>query len=369
MSSINDVNLDLRKSTRVCRGGETLNGQIRVDVEEHCECRRVEVAAYWYTTGMGSQDKGSSNKRRLYSGDFERRRNYDYDFELDLPSGPYTYDGELVSVRWVVEAKVDVYGEPLHKSQREIRLDPGPEDDYDPGGSIGGINHYNPGARYEGMSKATGSIDRGAKLAIPLFLGGIGMLFFLFIKNLFTWTQSGGGLGLNIIWFAMGLVMTFLGGGVLYSVSKDFLNNDDDPIRRINMNLSPNELSPGDSATGELQIYAKRGLQIENIEATCRGYERIIEPKTVEKAAVGEAVKKKIKHEEIIEPDEMSPDKIRGGEAATYDLDFEVPDSAPFSFYGRDNQILWELETVISLKGAQNVVQLVPFTVRPARKT
>jgi hypothetical protein len=62
----------------------------------------LEVRLLWYTEGRGDQDVGLANSRRI-----ERLPGVGaQDFEFELPSGPYSCSGRLISIVWAIEASI-----------------------------------------------------------------------------------------------------------------------------------------------------------------------------------------------------------------------------------------------------------------------
>ncbi len=97
------------------RPGETFSGSASWSLDAQPEA--VEVRLFWYTEGRGTQDVGLVEKVRFEAPLPSERR----DFQFVLPDGPYSFSGELVSVRWAVE----VVAEPSGEAQRfDLTLSP-----------------------------------------------------------------------------------------------------------------------------------------------------------------------------------------------------------------------------------------------------
>ena len=77
----------------------------------------VEIRLLWKTSGRGDEDEGVVEKERIDSpGSSSSRR-----VEFRLPRGPWSFDGELVTINWFVDAVLWPSGE---QTQTEFALSP-----------------------------------------------------------------------------------------------------------------------------------------------------------------------------------------------------------------------------------------------------
>ena len=60
----------------------------------------VELRLLWYTEGRGDQDVGVARTLRIEAPAAVGSS----PFELEAPSGPYSCSGQLISIRWALEA-------------------------------------------------------------------------------------------------------------------------------------------------------------------------------------------------------------------------------------------------------------------------
>lgn len=367
MPSVNDIQLVFDES-HVFTGGQTLEGSVHVDVESDCDCKELLLSLSWYTSGRGPRNTETVDDQTLYSGNWQRQKEYDYDFSIDLPPGPYSYDGDLITVGWVLEVKADVRNEAYHRARTQIRVEPGAAKDYSPGLPLSKIREYSPGAHYNRREFDETFAANEGQIALPIFLFGLLFLFGILIRSFLKWTQGDydDDMGLTLTCFTLGLLLTGSGGAALYTMSREHMS--DDRVRTIEMTIEPDEINPGDSAKAELKMYAKRSLEITQINCMCRGYERFVDPKSSLDDELDDGIHRKIKHEEKISPDDLDTRSLQEGQVGRYEFHFDIPDSAPFSFYSTDNQVIWELETYIFLENAPDVTQRQPFIVRPETK-
>jgi hypothetical protein len=78
--------------------GETVSGRIEWAFEDVPDALALRLL--WYTEGRGDRDAGVARSLHVEApGAVGSQR-----FDLELPAGPYTFSGRLVSLIWALEA-------------------------------------------------------------------------------------------------------------------------------------------------------------------------------------------------------------------------------------------------------------------------
>ena len=72
----------------------------RVEWFEEKVPEAIEVRLLWYTEGRGDRDVGVARTLRIEGLSSTGSREFDF----ELPSGPYSCSGRLISICWAVEA-------------------------------------------------------------------------------------------------------------------------------------------------------------------------------------------------------------------------------------------------------------------------
>ncbi|MEN8126424.1 MAG: hypothetical protein ABFR90_01325 [Planctomycetota bacterium] len=94
--------------------GQTLSGTVRWMCSELPDDASLHLI--WYTEGRGDEDVGLAEKC-----EFENPQISDeHPFRFQLPAGPYSFSGSLISLIWALELKVD-----KEVVRKEIVLSPG----------------------------------------------------------------------------------------------------------------------------------------------------------------------------------------------------------------------------------------------------
>ncbi len=94
--------------------GEPIAGEVVVDAVEPVQARGLLLELLWYTKGKADPEQQQLWQRRLHEGPIPAGP-HRYRFELTLPDGPASYEGQLVSVVWEFRLWIDM----------ALRRDPG----------------------------------------------------------------------------------------------------------------------------------------------------------------------------------------------------------------------------------------------------
>ena len=103
MSTLHITTKDNRTAFRPCEQVEgTVDWSFTESVPE-----ALELRAFWFTCGKGTQDVGVYKSVRLDAPPAEGKRR----FRLRLPYAPYSFSGRLISLTWALELVTEPQGE------------------------------------------------------------------------------------------------------------------------------------------------------------------------------------------------------------------------------------------------------------------
>lgn len=105
------------------RPGQALRGGLRLNVPEPLSVQRLEASAVWYTEGRGDKDEGVVWHQTLAENE-ELDSQRAFPLEIPMPEGPWTYDGKLIKIRWVVRVRVKPQGESEIAGEKPFSLLP-----------------------------------------------------------------------------------------------------------------------------------------------------------------------------------------------------------------------------------------------------
>lgn len=102
---MSNLKIDVRDGRRNFHPGETVPITCAWQLEK--QPKRVEVRLVWYTRGKGDADVSV-----VQTVEFDQPRTLGLEHtELQLPEGPYSFSGKLISLIWAVELIVEPSGE------------------------------------------------------------------------------------------------------------------------------------------------------------------------------------------------------------------------------------------------------------------
>lgn len=83
------------------RPGETVSGVVRWELDE--DPTEVVLRLFWFTEGRGTRDVEVVASERFEAPGMRDRRS----FSFQLPEGPYSFSGKLISLIWALELVAD----------------------------------------------------------------------------------------------------------------------------------------------------------------------------------------------------------------------------------------------------------------------
>jgi hypothetical protein len=103
--------------------GGVVRGGFRVLTEEPMPVERVELSVLWCTSGKGDVDECVIHHETLARGETLNAERA-FPFQVQLPDQPWSYNGQLVKISWVVRVRVyPVSGKPWGGGE-EFRVHP-----------------------------------------------------------------------------------------------------------------------------------------------------------------------------------------------------------------------------------------------------
>ena len=91
------LRIDTDEGRRWYLPGDTVSGRVSWSLEEPCDT--VELRLFWHTSGKGTEDVEIVDSLVFTEGGSHGDRA----FSFDLPLGPYSFSGSLITLIWAVE--------------------------------------------------------------------------------------------------------------------------------------------------------------------------------------------------------------------------------------------------------------------------
>ncbi|OQY06082.1 MAG: hypothetical protein B6I25_04545 [Planctomycetales bacterium 4572_13] len=94
---MNELNIRLNSDANTFAPGQTVEGTISWKLDE--DPQKLTLALHWYTQSGAVKQSGMADSIEL-----ERPAgNGSKDFSFEIPQGPYSFQGRLLSLNWVLE--------------------------------------------------------------------------------------------------------------------------------------------------------------------------------------------------------------------------------------------------------------------------
>ncbi|MEM9346822.1 MAG: hypothetical protein AAGB26_09420 [Planctomycetota bacterium] len=98
------ITIELDQADAAYTPGQAMTGRVAWDLEHKAEA--IVVRQAWKTNGRGEQDIGLGGEQRLTC----HTREGEATFELPALDGPYSYQGKLFGIRWMLEVTAEPHG-------------------------------------------------------------------------------------------------------------------------------------------------------------------------------------------------------------------------------------------------------------------
>ncbi|MGI9516661.1 MAG: hypothetical protein ACR2NP_06440 [Pirellulaceae bacterium] len=120
-----DLQIEFYRPDREFRTGETVQGWIRVRVNQDVKCRGLTLNCWWSTHGRGNQTRRNYYQQTLFQGEWKAGEKYEYAFEFQPPASPLSYRGKYLNIDHYVLARVDIPWARDPKCREEFLWRPG----------------------------------------------------------------------------------------------------------------------------------------------------------------------------------------------------------------------------------------------------
>ena len=321
-----DISIRYDQPDRTYRGGDTVSGEVHVQVNKDTTSNGIQLTHYWKTHGYGNTDSGS-HEIEILAGDSELRAGEDlaFPFSFVAECQPLTYHGHHINIDHYVKVAVDVPWAIDPKDEEEFILLPGkrpPEV---------------TGQRDEMVvfaSKTSMKLPPGCMKALWIFmyiaLAVMAVAFFWLIPIVL--------LVLAAFWARKKMLASRLG--------------------KVELQTPHLVVGAGEGWPLELQFTPKKNCQINGIEVKIR---------CRESATSGSGTNKTTHHHLVLEKIHVLElaDELTSGELFDRRYSVPFPETGAYSLYEGSNRIEWTVEVRIDIPAfpdwkSKQTVQVLP---------
>jgi hypothetical protein len=266
-----DLKVELEGDRRQYAIGDTVTGNVLVDVNAECQCDGLSLSHFWRAHGRGNTNEGKPKSQELFVGRWYPGESHVYPFSFTVPPGPLTYHGHHLNVDWYARATADIPWAIDPKGEEDFIVHQG---DYsgviDQGTGLLDNKHLQPLlSSMPQQGKPVKKIALGCLLLflIPFVMAGLGALA-TGLKDLLAGDLS----GLGMVLF--GTVFLIAPVVVLVGVLKRTVAER--KLGPVEMTVGKDTLYPGGSVQVKLNCTPRSDLMLTALKATLIVRERVV---------------------------------------------------------------------------------------------
>ncbi|MFB6357398.1 MAG: hypothetical protein ABEJ65_12905 [bacterium] len=319
--------------------GDEVTGTVFVEVSQDCTCSNFEIRFYWATSGKGAQDHGEVETRRLdVEGEWQEGDLFSREFSFEPSPGPYTYEGDLINVKWYAEVDADIDWGVDSNTSDSFRLRPG-----------SGADTYVAGHSFPPESDTeTNTTDRMVNTtwivgSSFIVLVGLSCLYasYLFVSIKLTAT---------LLFGVFGVLGLLFGGYFLYQNARNIFARQQ--IGDVQWEVKPSALPPGENIDVTVKFEPRSGGQMNKLCLELVGKEfvdyRVKDPgDSTDDWGTSVNVFSQVE----ICPEEFEDKKVLSNKSYSVSEALPVPGEAPFSFEAEHNRVRWIVRCYIDIEG------------------
>jgi sporulation-control protein spo0M len=357
---LNDCTIEIELDERepILSSDQPLTGTVYVEVGDDCRCDGLVLTSEWRTRSdvKANRDGETDAEVELFRGEWSAGERHAYSFELDLPPGPYTYEGHHLNVVRRLEVRADIPWAIDPRAEREWTYRPGPEaSDYVPGPrKYAAVRH---GSTDDAWMDVQDEDDDVESLVFygELAIGAASILVGLVVGAFVVFDPWFDGVLTTLGCLAFGGYMLFQ--GLRNHVAEMRLGD-------VDVALGATELRPGDTVECRVNICPEERADVNEVSIQLHGYEHVTHTRG------GTNRKKRTIHEHTVCQREhvLEGDRhvtIEGGTERTFTGELQVPESAPRSFCAPSNELIWKMTVRVDVPDWPDWVEETSILVRP----
>lgn len=336
------LELRLERGDPRFRPGEVVRGVVRVEaLRRALHCRRLRVGLRWETAGKGRRDAGDVGRGTVHQGELVPGEPVDAAFELRVPAGPPSHDGDLIRLGWSVAAEADLRDGASAHAATEIEVLPAPAEE-------------RGGVEAETVEPAPGDRRFLQVLGAAFVLGGALSL----LDELGAWFgESGGALG-SLARIPFGALFLLVGLAVLLYAHRKGVGEA--RLGPVAVEHGAGTFAPGEAVPLRLAFTPRRELRLAGVD---------LQLVCVERARFGSDA------DEDYREKELARQSVEAARAATLpagrelraEAAFVVPEGAPASWDTPHNEVDWFLRARVRLGALADWERRWPIEVAGAR--
>ncbi|MCB1049752.1 MAG: sporulation protein [Acidobacteria bacterium] len=318
------LELELENGEGPYQPGQTVNGRLFIQSDQALEAKSIVITYYWQTSGKGNVRKGGErNAYQAGSTHLDPNQPTHVDFAFEVPTAPLSYSGQILSVTWYVEARLDVPWSIDPKTKTSFGIDPGPMPESVEPPQISDLSKLD-------ILKKQSALGKGCLFifSLPFLLSGMGMLIF------------GHHIWMMII---MGIVFSLAGGFLAFMAIRSSVAAR--KLGKVDLALERYVWNRGETLKLKLSFPVAKPVTINVIRVCLKGEEHT-------ESGSG---KNRHSYSHVFHKDERLEDvnaHLMPGQGMDVSFEIPLPPELPVSMYmGSNQRIKYSLDVTIDIPG------------------
>jgi hypothetical protein len=330
-----DLSIRLEEKDLIYRPGDTVRGEVVVEVNEPCSCKELALWCGWRTHGKGNRAEGVKERLVLFQGEMRPGTSQRYPFEFKAGTGPATYHGKLLNVDWYVQARADIPWAIDPKAEADFVLAAGEEGEYD----------FGPGYRPPAELYLAADKGLGCKIFIFSLLAAVGAILLVALGS-----EGCFPIGFGVLLMVVGVA------GLLGTLWRGIAQKK---LGVPEVRIGASTARPGDMVPVSIKLRPRGVVRLEAVTAELRGTEVVVSG-----SGTNKTTHKNVFHQakETLDPGGR---ELPAGEELVIGGVVQVPEKAPPTFAASDNDLGWVIEVHIGIAGWPDWKREYPIAVRP----
>jgi hypothetical protein len=321
------------------RALEPLRGIVRVDAQEPTPSKAVIVELRWRVRGRGNPGSQVIDTRTLHNGPIEGA--HEFPFEFPLPNGPVSVAGQLMTIEWSAEARVNI----------EWAVDPKASTTFDLLPTSHPGEPYNHGSNVPQLG-ADSDQTRELKFGpVGWIMAGFGMAALVFGIQAMR-SRDWGALMVSGVGFGIMTTGMILGWRIPRRLAERRMG-------KVRVDVEPLTPQPGQEVRIRLRATPRPGTRIGEVHAILSGEERVARGTGKNRRTTEHVLHKSTT---CLLP--LGSALVPGSESL-WETTIRIPSDALPSFWETDNQITWTLALRMDLPASVDWTDTVTLGVIP----
>jgi len=312
---------DLDRDELSYRPGDSVEGALRIDVVSDCSCKRLLIALGWRTESDGREDDERVGELKLGPLEWEAGEVHSFDFAFEMPNGPVSYAGKVVSLLWEFSVEAEMANDKTRRAKLGVALEPLATLKETPANYRGGPieraaeHHLGPGEAEKPIPAWTG---------VVLVAGGTALL---------GWFAQDfqGEMSAKTLFGLFAIALVSYGGG--YVILRNHLARQ--ALGKVDVEVQPEVAMRGQSVAVKIAITPKRAASIQRVALHLVGREHARSPG----GSSSTSYSHELHHETTVIDEQLR--KLAAGERFEVEGKVALPPDAAPTFRSEHNRVSW----------------------------